>query len=110
MKHSFLAAIIVFIFLAGCATKKIDWASRINHYTFDQTVIELGPPDKSAKLSDGSTIAEWHSYPGGPSFGFGTGISAGPVGVGVGIPIGDSSPRVTRLTFGPDGTLKSATH
>ena len=44
---------------------KIDWTSRISHYTYDQAVTELGPPDKSAKLTDGSTVAEWltqHGY------------------------------------------------
>lgn len=45
--------------LAGCATHKIDWAGRIGNYTFDQAVIELGPPDKQAKLSDGSLVADW---------------------------------------------------
>jgi len=45
--------------LAGCATPKIDWASRVGRYTFDQAVVELGPPDKQAKLSDGSLVADW---------------------------------------------------
>ena len=50
------------VLLAGCAaTKKIDWGSRVGNYTFDQAVIDLGPPDKQAKLSDGSTVAEWRT-------------------------------------------------
>ena len=28
-------------------------------YTYDQAITELGPPERSAKLSDGSTVAEW---------------------------------------------------
>ena len=47
------------LLLAGCVTQKIDWASRVGNYTYDQAVMEFGPPDKSAKLSDGTTIAEW---------------------------------------------------
>ena len=47
------------LLVAGCATTRVDWASRIGNYTFDQAVLELGPPDKSAKLADGTTVAEW---------------------------------------------------
>src|SRR5690348_1979923 len=47
--------------LAGCATHhpKIDWAARVGVYTYDQAVVELGPPDKQAKLADGSLVADW---------------------------------------------------
>lgn len=44
----------------GCATK-IDWNSRVGLYTLDQAIAEMGPPDKSAKLTDGTTVAEWLS-------------------------------------------------
>jgi hypothetical protein len=47
------------LLLAGCATQKIDWAARTGNYTFDQAVIEFGPPDKHAKLTDNTVIAEW---------------------------------------------------
>lgn len=55
------------VLLAGCATRKIDWTGRVGTYTFDQSVLEFGPPDKQAKLSDGTVVAEWvtrrgHSY------------------------------------------------
>jgi hypothetical protein len=51
-----LAALV----LAGCVTtSKIDWQARVGNYTYDQTVLELGPPDKYAKLSDGTVVAEW---------------------------------------------------
>ncbi|MEW6304607.1 MAG: hypothetical protein AB1705_14120 [Verrucomicrobiota bacterium] len=43
----------------GCATARIDWASRVGNYTFDEAVVELGPPDKSATLKDGTKVAEW---------------------------------------------------
>lgn len=51
-----LAALV----LAGCVTApKIDWQARVGNYTYDQAVLELGPPDKFAKLSDGVIVAEW---------------------------------------------------
>lgn len=46
----------------GCATMKIDWNGRIGSYTYDEAVVELGPPDKSAQLADGATVAEWLAY------------------------------------------------
>ena len=53
--------LIVFaaLLLAGCVTPQIDWAARVGNYTYDQAVMEFGPPDKLAKLSDGSTVVEW---------------------------------------------------
>src|SRR5690242_15264115 len=56
------------VFLIGCASTKIDWNSRIGNYTYDQAVLELGPPDKDAKLTDGTVVAEWmtrRGYSGG---------------------------------------------
>jgi hypothetical protein len=49
----------------GCATSKIDWNSRIGHYTYDQAIVDLGPPDKSAKLADGTVVADWLLQRGG---------------------------------------------
>src|ERR1039458_7493673 len=52
------------VVLAGCVTtSRIDWASRVGNYTYDQAVAEFGPPDKAAKLSDGATVAEWQERP-----------------------------------------------
>ena len=52
------------LFLAGCVTTpKIDWQARVGTYTYDQAVIEFGPPDKKAKLSDGTTVGEWLECP-----------------------------------------------
>jgi len=45
--------------VAGCATHRIDWTGRVGNYTFDQAVIEFGPPDKQARLGDGTLVAEW---------------------------------------------------
>ncbi len=54
-----LPALLAAFLLAGCVMQKIDWTARTGHYTYDQAVMEFGPPDKSAKLSDGTTMAEW---------------------------------------------------
>lgn len=50
--------------LAGCATNRVNWNSRIGNYTLDQAMVELGPPDKTAKLSNGGTVAEWLTHRG----------------------------------------------
>ena len=53
------------LFLTACATApKVDWQSRVGNYTFDQAVLELGPPDKDAKLTDGTRVSEWLTYRG----------------------------------------------
>lgn len=51
---------LVAVLFAGCATTpKINWQARVGIYTYDEAVKDFGPPDKFAKLSDGSTVAEW---------------------------------------------------
>jgi len=99
-------ALTIFL-LAGCTTSKIDWSQRVGHYTFDQAVIELGPPDKEAKLTDGARVADWltrrgrspvygsvggYYGPGGPYY--------APVFVGAGAP-----DYFLRLHFDPAGQL-----
>jgi hypothetical protein len=55
-----LLALLGALAFAGCATTpKINWAARVGHYTYDQAVLELGPPDKVAKLDNGIIVAEW---------------------------------------------------
>ena len=54
-----LPALLAAILFAGCVTPKIDWQSRVGHYTYDQAVMEFGPPDKSARLTNGATVADW---------------------------------------------------
>ncbi len=51
--------VLAMLGVAGCMTPKIDWAGRVGNYTFDQAVVELGPPDKQATLTDGSMVADW---------------------------------------------------
>ena len=76
------------LLLAGCATNRVDWNGRIGNYTYDQAVVELGPPDKQTKLTDNQTVAEWISrYNTGGStvgtVGMGTGFYRGAGGVSV---------------------------
>ena len=100
-----LAAVVV---LTGCSsTPKVDWNTRIGNYTYDQAVAEKGPPDKSAKLTDGSTVAEWYIKPSSSmSFGVGTGYYSRGSSVAVGQSVGSSpSGQYLRLTFAPDGKL-----
>jgi hypothetical protein len=98
------------VFLTGCASTKIDWNSRVGNYTYDQAVTELGPPDKNAKLTDGTVVAEWMTR---------RGCSRGSVGsmYGYGYPYHlyppyylaepPSPDYFIRLTFGPDGKLQA---
>jgi hypothetical protein len=113
MKHWFkfllsvLAASCLFP-AAGCATK-IDWNGRVGMYTLDQAIAEMGPPDKSAKLTDGTTVAEWLTernrsdgqmiFMGGP--GWRRGGFWGPAYVST----GPDFERFLRLTFDPDGRM-----
>lgn len=102
--------------MAGCVTRpKIDWGSRVGAYTYDQAIIDLGPPDKSAKLSDGTVVAEWMTqkgrystfsygytyepFPYGP-YGFYPGFSYRPYDVI------RSPEHWLRLVFDPQGELK----
>ena len=102
---------LVALALAGCVTgPKIDWQSRVGNYTYDQAVMESGPPDKYAKLSDGTVVAEWltqHAQI----------VSAPePYFLPPGCYFGPLTPMYSqtyvpasylRLIFGPDGKLKS---
>jgi hypothetical protein len=97
---------------AGCkSTPKVDWNSRVGSYTYDQAVAELGPPDKFARLSDGSAVAEWiKRSSGGMSFGFGVGSYGSHGGVGVGQSVGSGyDDKVLRLTFDQENKLSNWT-
>ena len=54
-----LLAVLAGTLLTGCVTERIDWPARIGSYTFDQAILEFGPPDKSATLQDGTIVADW---------------------------------------------------
>src|ERR1035438_7574441 len=57
-----LAIMLAALVLAGCVTQKIDWPARVGNYTYDQAIMKLGPPDKSAKLTDGTVVADWLAH------------------------------------------------
>jgi len=95
------------LILSGCATQRVDWGGRIGNYTYDQSIVDLGPPDKSAELTDGSVVAEWlerrgyaYGYPAYSYFPWYYGPSP-PVYMN-----SYSPDYFLRLTFGPDGKLK----
>jgi hypothetical protein len=95
----------------GCATPKIDWSSRVGTYTYDQAVLEFGPPDKYAKLTDGSLVVEWltrrgYTYTYSP---MGYGYWYGPFypGPAYYMDTFNSPDCFLRLTFDPAGHLKA---
>jgi len=109
-RASCLALLLLFVLLAGCATRKIDWTARVGKYTFDQTVAEIGPPDKQAKLTDGTLVAEWLTSRGYQQFYATGGYIGGPYRAWPYAPayVNTYSPDYfLRLTFGPDGQLQA---
>jgi hypothetical protein len=59
MKTTLLALLAALMFVGCATTPKIDWPARVGHYSYDQAVLELGPPDKVAKLDNGIIVADW---------------------------------------------------
>jgi hypothetical protein len=113
MKVKLLLSLSVFatvlaLLLAGCATKpQTDWNSRVGNFTYDQAVVELGPPVAETKLSDGRRVGDWViGRSGSTGFSVGFGSFGRHTGVGVSQGFG-SGPRekILRLTFGADGNL-----
>src|SRR5258706_124739 len=122
MKTHTVTLIAALLVLASCASgpkprlskteaRNVNWSERIGSYTYDQAILDLGPPAIIGETSDGKT-AEWilHRSP-HVSFGFGVGGggygSHSAVGVGVGSSV--SPPpggENLRLKFDQDGKLK----
>jgi len=105
-----LAITLAALGLASCVTQKIDWSARVGNYSYDQAITELGPPDKSAKLTDGTVVAEWLTQRAQ------TIIAPEPYFAPPGCYFGPLTPmrtetyfpaRYLRLTFGADGKLKT---
>jgi hypothetical protein len=102
----FLLALVAMLF-AGCATTQTNWNARIGSYTYDQAIIDLGPPDKSAKLTDGRKVAEWITrYSNGSNVAIASGFGPYPGGVGF---IQSTGPQYyeskLRLVFGTNNVL-----
>lgn len=98
-------AVVVFaaFFFAGCAsTPKIDWDSRIGNFTYDQAVLELGPPDKEEQLTDKTRVADWITYRSRSS-----GFWAPRAGYGWVQTTDSPWDYYLRLTFDPNGKLQS---
>jgi len=105
---TFLTAFVLALFAPGCATKpKTDWNARVGNYTYDQAVVEMGPPDRQSTLSDGRKVAEWVTgYTGGSGVSFGVGSFSRNTGVGVSQSVGSGGhEKVLRLTFDSEGKL-----
>jgi hypothetical protein len=98
-----MAGLSVTLWLAGCASQRVDWAARVGHYSYDQAVMEMGPPDKQAKLDDGTIVAEWLLNR-GTTYVYGTGDPYWPYAGGAATAQTTAS-RFVRLTFGANGQL-----
>ena len=108
MKQIVLAVLAVLL-SPGCVTQPTDWQARVGNYTQDQAITELGPPDKSAKLPDGTVVDEWltsHAH---------VIVAPEPYFLPSRAYVGSATPGYSeiyapdyflRLTFGPDGKLK----
>jgi hypothetical protein len=97
--------------LAGCVTQRVDWTVRMGHYSYDQAVKDFGPPDKYAKLTDGTVIAEWLTQRGRVIVQPET-FYPGPYGAGGPMPTTMYSEMYApnyymRLSFAPDGLLEA---
>jgi len=99
-----LAGAGLLLCLAGCATPGVDWTARVGHYTYDQAVTAMGPPEEQAKLADGSSTADWLIDRG---YTYTHGGEPGPYGPFYPTyPTTETAPsKFLRLTFGPDGQL-----
>lgn len=107
-----VAPALLGLLLIGCATvPRIDWNTRIGTYTYEQAVMDFGPPDKYARLSDGTQVAEWltrrgSSYMHGPFI-----YSYSPWYYGPYYPsymdTYSSPDYFLRLIFGPDSRLNA---
>ena len=103
---SIFFAILLLGVTAGCATNKIDWAARVGSYTYDQAVNELGPPENSATLEDGTLVADW-IYSRGRTYAYAESSSVSPDFGPTNYRINQSPDFYWRLTFGPDHKLQS---
>jgi len=98
------ALVLMLGLLTGCQTNKIDWTARVGTYTFDDAVKEMGPPDKTATLTDGTQVCEWLTYRGAAG---GTVVTSGYYGLYASSTPG-SPDAFLRLTFNPEKKLTEA--
>lgn len=94
------------LFGTGCAARgKAFWNAQVGKLSYDQAVLELGPPDKKEVLSDGTIVGEWLTV---------RGHSGRAVAVSSGYYYGSTvwteppaPDHYLRLTFGPDARLSA---
>ena len=98
-----MACLSAMLWLVGCATHRVDWATRVGHYSYEQAVLDMGPPDKQAKLADGTIVAEWLTDR-SATYAYGTPSPCGPYSSGY-VSTYTTPSRFLRLTFGPTGQL-----
>lgn len=119
MKQIVQAAVtaLVALALAGCATP-INWQARAGVYTYNEAMMDYGPPMSVTRLNDGSTVVEWMTERGqvvvspgpyyyGPNY-YGPGYY--PWRYYYGPPAYSTAyfpARFLRLEFGSDGKLKA---
>jgi hypothetical protein len=101
----FLIVVLALFIATGCATNRIDWQSRVGNYTYDETVLEMGPPENIARLSDGTQVGDWLTAR-GRSSGGSLFISRGYTVHH--FPGAEGPDYYMRLTFDPQGRLTAA--
>ncbi len=90
--------------LVGCkTTDSIDWDSRVGSYTYDQAVLDLGPPDRESTLTDGTRVSEWIRTRGSAH----TSYHFAPGGLATESSSIRSPDRSIQLTFDAPGKLKN---
>lgn len=106
----FLGMVCVVWLACGCATNKVNWDSRVGRASYDEIVLEMGPPDKSATLSDGTVVGEWvvvhgrtHAVYNPTLYHFRRPYFYG--GLGTTVDLTESPDAIVRLTFGADKRL-----
>ena len=98
-----MAGLSLTLWLTGCATQRVDWSARVGHYTYEQAVLDMGPPDKHAKLADGTIVAEWLLNR-GYTYAYGAPGPYGPFYPGY-VNTYSAPSQFLRLTFGPNDQL-----
>lgn len=106
--RQYAPVLLLTFLLLGCASAKVNWEARVGNYTYDQAVLDYGPPDRSATLTDGTKVSEWLQYRGytrGSVSTFGGSYYGGRWVHHYAEPA--SPDQFLRLTFTPDGKLKA---
>ncbi|MDB6109923.1 MAG: hypothetical protein JWR69_1673 [Pedosphaera sp.] len=104
------------ILLAGCTTGTplvnyplVNWDRRVGNYSYNLALVDLGTPERSATLPNGTLVADWitrRSTPG--TMGLGTRAGFEPPTFWESSVPGRMQPTPNyhlRLTFGRDGKL-----